>query len=110
MGTVIERNIEGLVFKFELNQVLALRAYVTKDRRPEECLPERLFKGEIGWFLKSGRRVYPDNNICDLHETKGDEQVSRPLAKIFLIESIHFSEDGKSWTRGKYEIREVYGS
>lgn len=94
--------------KVEFNQELTLRAYGTENRRPDECLPLELRAGRIHPFFKEGQRIYCVGTTLDLHETKGNQQVSHPLAKIVIRELTHISEGGLVWTRGQYEVKEVY--
>ena len=94
--------------KVEFNQELALRAYNTQGRRAEECLPESLSERTLNWFEKEGHRIYPLSKTCELHETQGNQDVSDPLALILILETTQFLQYGKVWTKGKYEIKEVY--
>lgn len=94
--------------KVEFNPDLALRKYRTPNRLEEECLPEEIFKGEIYEFLKEGQRNYWLDGELPLVETKGNEQLSRPLASIIILEATHFKKEGKTYTRGLYQVKEVY--
>ncbi len=97
MGTVTEHSLG-----------LALRDYGTKDRRPEECLPQTLTPGTVNEFLKEGQRGYDVGQEMPLRRAKGEQSVSRPLASVSILESTPFEMDGKTWTKGKYKVREVY--
>ena len=93
--------------QIEFNPDLALRAFGTSDRKKEECLPERLEVGEVYSFLKEGQRNYWLQGEIPLVETKGNQQLSRPLAAIIVANVTHF-RDGAIWTRGKYLVTEVF--
>jgi hypothetical protein len=41
-------------------------------------------------------------------ETKGDQQLSKPLASIIILEATHFLLNGEPYTKGKYKIVEVF--
>jgi len=99
----------------EFNPDLALREFGTKGRGLEECLPEKLEVGKFYSFLKKGQRVYWFSDDVDwsegevpLLETKGSQQLSRPLAGVKILEATHFLMDGEVWTRGKYEVKSVF--
>ena len=93
----------------EVNQELTLRAYGSPNRQKEECLPNKLIENTINEFLKEGQRSYPVTRPCDLYETTGNQQVSEsPLASILIIQPVHVDIGGKTWTRGRYEIKKVY--
>ena len=92
----------------EYNPDLALRKYGTSGRFVEECLPEKLVVGEIYPFLKEGQRIHWLEGEIPLLETKGNQQLSRPLASIVIIEATHFLREGKLYTMGKYKVNEVY--
>jgi len=92
----------------EFNPDLALRAYRTLGRLEEECLPEQLVPRKIYSFLKKGQRNYWLGGEIPLLETKGNQQLSRPLASIMLLEVTHFIKDGEPYTKGRYLVREIY--
>jgi hypothetical protein len=94
--------------KVEFNPDLALRAYRTLGRRPEECLPEKLETGKIHNFLKEGQRNYWLEGNIPLIETKGNQQLSKPLASIKILEATHFIENNLIYTRGKYQIQRIF--
>mgnify|MGYP001580352834 FL=1 len=52
--------------------------------------------------------MYWFNGELPLLETKGNEVLSRPLASITIIEATHFIQDGKTFTRGKYLVKDVF--
>ncbi|GAJ12341.1 unnamed protein product, partial [marine sediment metagenome] len=68
--------------QIEFNPDLALRKFGTPGRLEEECLPKTLIVGEMHQFLKKGQRVYWLEGEIPLLETKGNQQLSRPLASI----------------------------
>jgi hypothetical protein len=90
----------------EYNPDLALRAYDTQDRE-EECLPDLLKPKKIHRFLKKGQRNYWLQGEIPLIETNGEE-LSRSLASIKIIEATHTLINGEVWTKGLYEVLEVY--
>jgi len=102
----------------EFNPDLALRDYSefeNNNRQKEECIPKELKKGEIHEFLKKGTRVYWLNNDPNwsygempLMKTKGDGQLSKPIASIKIIEVTHFLLNDEPHTKGKYKIIEVF--
>lgn len=102
----------------EFNPDLALRdisKYKSGERKIEECVPEDLKEGKVYEFLKSGQRLYylSDSEFygkgqIPLMKTAGDENLSRPLASIKILEATHFLENGKVYTRGKYQVIKVF--
>lgn len=91
------------------NPDLALRKFGTKGRLEEECLPERIEAGRLYRFLKKGQRNYWLEGEIPLLETRGNQQLSRPLASIIIIEAAHFLNDvRKPYTKGVYEVVEVF--
>lgn len=93
----------------EFNTDLCLRAFGTEGRKPEECLPERPEEGKTYGFLKSGQRNFWLEGEFPLRETKGGQQLSRPLASIVMVEAVHFLLDRRPFTKGKYRIVKVLG-
>ena len=94
--------------KVEFNPDLALRAFSTQGRLKEECLPEKLEVGNVHYFLKEGQRNYWLEGEIPLRETKGNQQLSRPLASITILEARHFINNGTLSTDGLYRIEEVF--
>lgn len=104
--------------KVEFNPDMALRnisEYKAGRRKIEECIPEKMETGKVFDFLKSGQRLYWlddsefwGNGQLPLCETSGGEKLSRPLASIKILEVTHFLADSEVWTRGKYEMVEVF--
>lgn len=104
--------------KVEFNPDLALRdisAYKSGERKVEECVPENLEEGKIYEFLKSGQRLYylSDSEFygkgqIPLMKTRGNEDLSRPLASIKILEATHFLESGEIFTKGKYQVIKVF--
>lgn len=95
----------------EFNPDLALRnisEYKKGKHRREECIPENLQKGKIYKFLKRGQRNYFLFDEVPLVETKGNWQISRPLASVKILESTHFLKNGEMWTKGRYKVIEVF--
>jgi len=93
----------------EFNPDLALRniSEMKNGRKKEECIPERLEVGQIYEFLKQGQRNYWLQGEIPLLETKGGQQLSKPLASIVILEATHFMHDGIPCTKGKYKVIEV---
>lgn len=101
----------------EFNPDLALREFGTEGRDVYECLPEELVVGEVHDFLKKGQRLYWLSNDegwsrgeLPLSSTSGLENLSRPLAGVKILEVTHFLKEDEVWTRGKYEVIEVFDS
>lgn len=97
--------------QIEFNPDLALRdstEYKTGKRREAECIPERMEAGKQYPFLKKGQRVYWFYGELPLLETKGNEELSRPRASIRVMEATHFLVDDELWTKGLYEVIEVF--
>ena len=102
----------------EFNPDLALRnilEYKNGRRKIEECIPENLEAGKVYDFLKSGQRLFWlsdsefwGNGQLPLCETNGKEELSRPIASIKILEVTHFLENGEVWTKGKYQVIEVF--
>ena len=92
----------------EFNPDLALRKHKTKGRLEEECLPEKLEEGRKYNFLKKGQRNYWLEGEIPLKETKGNQELSRPLASIFILEATHLLLNDEPYTKGKYTITEVF--
>jgi len=79
----------------EFNPELALRNISESrsgNRRPEECIPEKLEAGKVYPFLKKGQRNFWLLGEVPLIETKGHGILSRPKASIIILESTHFQE------------------
>lgn len=99
----------GIVVEF--NPDLALRnisEFKNGNRKLEECIPEKLEVGKIYDFLKNDQRNYWLFGEIPLLETKGNANLSRPIASIIIIEATHFLKDKKSYTKGKYKVIEVF--
>lgn len=95
----------------EFNPDLALRnisEYKSGKRKIEECVPKPMEEGKIYNFLKKGQRNYWFDGELPLVETKGSQELSRPIASIVILETTHFRQKGEMWTKGKYKIIEVF--
>lgn len=95
----------------EFNPDLALRNYSEYEkgnRKIEECIPKKLEKGKIYFFLKNGQRNYWLHGEIPLIETKGNEQLSRPKSSIIIIEATHFLIGNEMFTKGKYRVVDVF--
>ena len=95
----------------EFNPDLALRDYSEFEkgnRKQEECIPKDLEKDKVYNFLKKGQRNYWLMGEIPLVETKGNQQLSRPLASIILLEATHLLIDGEPYTKGKYKVIDVF--
>ncbi len=87
---------------------LALRKFGTEGRGINECLPEKLEVGKRYGFLKLGQKHYWFFGEIPLRETKGGGVLSKTLASVKIIEAMHFLKDGDVWTKGGFEVVEVY--
>lgn len=95
----------------EFNPDLALRDithYKKGERTLEECIPEDLEVGQTYEFLKKGQRNYWLQGETPLLKTEGNQQLSRPLASIVILEATHFLKGDEAYTRGKYLVKEVF--
>lgn len=92
----------------EYGPELCLREFNTQGRLAEECIPETLEPNKIYYFLKKGQKNYWLNGEIALRKTKGNEQLSRPIASIIILEATHFLKDNEVWTKGRYKIIETY--
>lgn len=102
----------------EFNPDLALRdiaEFKAGRRKIEECVPEKMEIGKIYEFLKKGQRLYYfsdsefwGNGQIPMMKTKGNEELSRPIANIKIMEATHFMIDGEIWTRGKYKVISIF--
>ena len=95
----------------EFNPDLALRdmkEYKAGHRQLEECIPQPLKAGKTYSFLKKGQRNYWFDGELPLVETKGNGELSKPLASIIILEATHFSKDGEIYTKGLYKVVEVF--
>ena len=95
----------------EFNPDLALRnieEFNKGNRKKEECIPEDLKAGKTYGFLKKGLRNYWLLGEIPLVETKGNQQLSRPLASVIIIEATHFLLEGEQYTKGRYKVVDVF--
>lgn len=94
----------------EFNPDLALRnisEYKNGNRKMEECIPENLEDNLTYDFLKEGQRFYWLEGELPLLETKGMGNLSKPKASIIILEVIHFRENNKNYTKGKYKVVKI---
>ncbi|MFH1358319.1 MAG: hypothetical protein ABIH37_00350 [archaeon] len=87
---------------------LCLREFGFLGRESEECLPENLEINNVYKFLKKGQRHYWLMGEIALRKTKGNQDFSRPVASVIILEAIHYIKDGEVWTKGTYKIIETY--
>lgn len=90
---------------------LALRnfeEFMKGNRNKQECIPEKLEVGNIYEFLKKGQRIFWLQGELPLLETKGNQELSAPLASIIILEATHHKFNGEVWTKGKYKVTEVF--
>jgi len=95
----------------EFNPDLALRdisEYKNGNRKLEECIPEDIKISEEYNFLKKGQRNYWLFGEIPLLETKGEGNLSKPIASIIILEAKHYLKDGEIYTKGRYKVMEVY--
>jgi len=103
--------VDNVGIQTEYNPDLALRNIAEFEkgvRKKEECLPKRIKAGEIHDFLKKGQRNYWLEGEIPLLETKGNAQLSAPLASIIILEATHLIIDDVLWTKGRYKVVEVF--
>ena len=93
--------------QIEFNPDLALRKFGAEGKTSLECLPEILEEGKTYEFLKKGQRNYWLNGEVPLLETEGNQQLSRPLASIQILEATHFFDGEMVWTKGKYHLIKI---
>jgi len=97
--------------KVEFNPDLALRdmsEFKNGNRKEEECIPENLQKNMVYDFLKEGQRNYWLEGELPLMETKGNQQLSKPIASITILEVTHFLLNSKPYTKGKYKVIDIF--
>lgn len=94
--------------RVEFNPDLALRAYGALVREERECLPKKLKEGEVYEFLKEGQRNYWLQGEIPLLRTKGNGNLSRPLASITILNANHFLKGDKVYTEGKYRVNRIF--
>ena len=97
--------------KVEYNPDLALRninEFKRGARKEEECIPGKLEVDKIYDFLKEGQRNYWLEGEIPLLETKGNAQLSKPLASVIMLEATHFTHNGVPYTKGKYKVIEIF--
>jgi len=97
--------------QIEFNPDIALRnisEFKNGNRKIEECIPENLEAGKVYNFLKKDQRNYWFDGEVPLMETKGNAQLSKPIASIRILEATHFLENDKVYTKGKYKVIEVF--
>ena len=95
----------------EYNPDLALRDFAEFEkgnRKKEECIPKNLITGESYEFLKKGQRNYWIEGEIPLLETKGNQELSKPLASIIMREATHFLLNGEPYTKGTYTVIEIF--
>lgn len=94
----------------EFNPDLALRnisELKNNNRKIEECIPEPLEEGKIYNFLKKEQRLYYLLGEIPLLETKGNQNLSKPIASVIILEATHFEEKGQIFTKGKYKVIKI---
>ena len=95
----------------EFNPDLCLRdigEFKEGRRKEEECIPENLESGKIYNFLKKDQRNYWLLGELPLLKTDGNQNLSRPIASIKILEATHFLENGEMFTKGKYKVVDVF--
>jgi len=48
------------------------------------------------------------NGQMPLMKTSGNENLSRPIASVKILEATHFLESSECYTRGKYKVIHVF--
>lgn len=84
-----------------------IREFKNGNRALEECIPESMQEGAEYVFLKEGQRAYWLDGEQPLLEKLEDGNLSTPRASIIILEVTHFKQDGKIYSRGKYQIVKV---
>ena len=102
------RRFHTMGIKVEFNPDLALREFGTPGRLEEECVPERTMLYMSHKFLKKGQRNYWLEGEIPLVITDGNQHLSRPIASIRILEATHFLQNGEPYTKGIYEIIDVF--
>ena len=82
--------------------------FVSGLRKESECLPKEVIVGHVYNFLKKGQKHYWLLGEIPMRETKGNGFLSKTLASVKILELTHFVIGGEVWTKGKYEVIEVY--
>ncbi|KKP32940.1 MAG: hypothetical protein A2312_00715 [Candidatus Staskawiczbacteria bacterium RIFOXYB2_FULL_32_9] len=98
----------GIIVEF--NPDLALRnilEFKSGNRKIEKCIPEPLEEGNVYNFLKKDQRNYYLHGEIPLLETEGNGILSEPIASIIILESTHFIENGKIYTKGRYKVIKI---
>ena len=96
--------------QIEFNPDLALRdisEFKNGNRKIEECIPKPLEEGKVYDFLKLGQRNYYLQGEIPLLETKGNQNLSKPIASIIIIEATYFLSGDKIFTKGKYKVTKI---
>lgn len=65
-------------------------------------------EGETYDFLKKDQRLYWLQGELPLVETKGNQELSVPIASVVIVEATHMLIDGEAWTKGKYKVVEIF--
>ena len=108
---VIFLNKKLMGIQVEFSPDLALRnisEHKAGKRKIEECVPDLLEEGKVYDFLKKGQRCYWFDGEFPLVETSGNQNLSRPLASIEMLEATHCKIDGEIYTKGKYKVLAVF--
>ena len=95
----------------EFNPDLALRDYSEFEkgnRKEEECIPKDLEAGKVYSFLKKGQRNYWLMGELPLVKTTGNQNLSRPVASVIILEATHILIDNEAYTKGKYKVVDVF--
>jgi hypothetical protein len=95
----------------EFNPDLALRnisEFNNGNRKREECIPDNLQAGQEHEFLKQGLRNYWLGGELPLVETKGNQQMSKPVASVIIREVTHIMIDGEPFTKGRFKVVDVF--
>jgi len=97
--------------QIEFNPDLALRDYSEFEKgnkKEEECIPKDLEKDKTYNFLKKDHRSYWLMGELALLETKGEGNLSRPIASIKILEATHFLIEDTPYTKGLYKIIDIF--
>lgn len=98
--------------KVEFNPDLALRdiaEFKAGRRKIKECVPENMEVGKVYNFLKKEQRIYWfEGEVSLIKTTTKGGSFSQPVANVQLVEVTHFMQDGEVWTKGKYNVAEIF--
>lgn len=101
--------------QLNFNPDLALKEHRSKEHKNpkslEECIPKKLKINRIYTFLAEGQQNYWLKGKVCLVAIDGNENLSKPLAKVTILEYKHFTDtDEKIKTKGVYTVNEIFNA